>query len=218
MRVRDDLGVGEAAHLAADRFVGLVESGVADAGCPVARPDEFHERGAGFRAVAFAREPAGGARAERGRRRIGEPELVRTDDLALAHGNAAGHLLQVLRRADLNDESLDLAEAAGLLHPRRVVGDLANAGRVSGEPGETVHGALLPLERGARDAARALDELCDRRASLGDDFFCGLCSGGRASGDVGNDGVAELVRCGLGFHVALPGCCLRRQFFVGANT
>ena len=98
VRVRQHLGFGEAAHLAADRLQRLVEAGVAEravrVGCRSAR------RAAAWRRVAAGDQPLDGVAAmarDRLPRRGRAPE---PHDLALAHRDAAEDLRQIFADAD----------------------------------------------------------------------------------------------------------------------
>ncbi len=84
------------------------------------------------------------ARRHRGR---GQSEIGGTNDLALAHRNAAQNLRQKFADPDLDQEFLDLAQRAGVMGALGEGRHLADAFDIGREPGEAVGGALLAVEQ-----------------------------------------------------------------------
>ena len=82
-----------------------------------------------------------------GNRQARQPDIGRAHDLALAHRNAALDLREVFADPDLDDQFLDLAERAGIVHPLGVGRELAHRFDIGGEPGKSVRGALLAVEQ-----------------------------------------------------------------------
>jgi hypothetical protein len=124
VRVRDDLGFREAAHLAAHRLERLVEARVADGRGAVALADRGDERRPVLRGVAAGDEPLDRRGPGGGGSLGGKPQVGRPDELVLAHRQAAERLGEVFAEADLEDQRLGLAEAALVLEAAAVGGHL----------------------------------------------------------------------------------------------
>jgi hypothetical protein len=107
-----------------------------------------------------------------------EPEVLRADDLALAHRDAAVELPEVFAEGDLVDQLLGLAELSLRLQPLGPALHLAQRLDIGGDPGEPVRRGLVRVERGAEtlpstvtrgadSARRALQQRFGRRKGLG---------------------------------------------------
>ncbi len=152
LRVRHDLGLGEAAHLAAHRLQHLVEAGVADrAGSGL--PHQLDEAGAVLRRVARRGEVADGPRQERSHIVLAKSQIGGAHELGLAHGDAVRHLRQVLAGADRQHQTPGLAQPAFGGQAVCVGGGLADRLGIGGEPGEAVGGVLAGLQCLRRDPA-----------------------------------------------------------------
>ena len=163
LRVGDDLRVGEATHLAADRLERLVEAGVADRAVGGVA-DELGERGAVCRRIAAADQRLDRRRlAERPHLAVRKAEVGQPDDLALIHRQAAEDLGEVLAEADAGQKLLGPAEAALLVHPPRISRELADGFDISRKPGEAVDGVLLSLDPLGAELAVGKHPLADRR-------------------------------------------------------
>ncbi len=174
LRVRNDLGFGEAAHLVADGLERLVEPGIAVGGGALAVLDQRDDAGARL-GRCRRNQGADGRREERRLVAVVDAELVQPRGLALAHGHAARELGEIFGSADLREQALHLAEPALAIEARRIVGKLVQRFDIGGEPGEAVGRMLLALERlgidlAVRDDLRgdALDgAIAQRRGGLG---------------------------------------------------
>ena len=172
LRMRHDLAVGEFAHLLADRIERVVEAAGADGGvAPLAH--QFDEPRAARRGVAGGDEMIDAGRDARRDRGRAQAEIGEADDLALAHRNAAEHLRQIFAGADAHQKLLDLAEIAVRHHPLGVSGELADRFGVSGEPGETVGGALFAVEHPRHRPALDGDPGRHGAAGIGEQRFDG---------------------------------------------
>ena len=157
LRMRDDLGVGEAPHLAADRLEGLVEAGIADRAFGRVL-DEIGKRGAVVGRVAGLDQRLDHRLvAERLDVGLAQAEVVETDDLALVHRDAAKDLGEVFAKANARHQLLGPAETALLVHAAGVGGQLLDRLDVSGEPGQSVRGVLLRLDLGGAELAMRAD-------------------------------------------------------------
>jgi len=87
------------------------------------------------------------ARQARGDRIRGDPDIGRTHDLALAHGNAALNLGEVFTDTELNQQFLDLAQCTARMHPLGIGRELPHRFDIGCEPGKAVRGALLAVEQ-----------------------------------------------------------------------
>ena len=173
--VRLDFAVGKLAHLFADRAERFLETAIAH-GRVVVLTHQLDQAGAAF-------DIAGHERFERaseplGDRQARQPDIGRADDLALAHRNAALDLREIFADPDLDDEFLDLAERAGVVHPLGVGRELAHRFDISGEPGKSVRGALLAIEQTVDGAILDRDKLAHRDLRLRKQRFG--CPGGFA--------------------------------------
>ena len=115
LRVGRDLRVGEAAHLAADRLEGVVETGIADRALP-RLADQGCEGGAVFAGVALGDQGLDDFIAKGRHVLRREAEVGRTHDLTLVHGYGAESLSEIFAEPDPGQEPLRLAEAALLVH------------------------------------------------------------------------------------------------------
>ncbi len=147
LRLRHHLAVGELAHLVADRGERLVEPAIADRRLVV--PAHQLDQAGPALDVARRHQPFERPRHALGDRRGREPDIGRPHDLALAHRNAALDLREILADPDLDDELLDLAEAAAGVHALRIGRELADRLDIGGEPGKPVGRALLAIEDAA---------------------------------------------------------------------
>ncbi len=164
---RHHLAVGELAHLVAHGVEEVVETAVADRGVGVIG-HQCDQAGAILRGVAGGDElfdPGGEAHGDRLR---AQPEISRTDDLALAHQDAARHLRQELAGADPHQELFDLPEAAELAHPLHVARELANRFGIGRKPGEPVGRPLLALDRLSVEAAVRRDPFAHLVGGIGE--------------------------------------------------
>ena len=155
MGIRLHLRLHEADHFATHRLQRFVEAAVAEmagsgrmlhqldqtlASLRVVRPDK-RDHGLGGEHLAIASF---------------ETEIVRADDLGLAHGNAAHDLRGVFANADLREKGFNLAEALGFAQASGVRRHLLDAFNVGGEPGKAVTRVLLTLHQlAAKGVARA---------------------------------------------------------------
>src|SRR6202030_4081043 len=96
-----------------------------------------------------------------------QAQIGQADDLALAHGNAAENLGQIFAGADAHDQILDLAEIAGVDHPRRIGRKLPDRLHVGREPGQAMGGALLAVEHPGHRAALDRDPGGDGMTAIG---------------------------------------------------
>ena len=155
LRVGDDLGVGEAAHLAADRLEGLVKARIADRA--FARlPDQGGEGGAVFRSVAPGDQGLDDFVAKRLDLVRAEAEVGQAHDFALVHRNAAEHLREIFAQPDPRQQLLGLAEAALLAHAPSIGGHFLDRFDIGRKPCEAMGRVLLGLDlRGAELAVVA---------------------------------------------------------------
>ncbi len=129
-----DLLVGEAAELSPHELERVVEAGVAESLGHVRR-----DAVAGGAGVALGHE-AGRRRVGKARsRRLAQP---RAHDLALAHGDAALELAQILAEAGGKNEGLQLAQGPGRLQALGPAVQLAQGLHGGGDPGQAVGGKL----------------------------------------------------------------------------
>ena len=140
--VRNDLGVGESAHLRADCLEGLVEAGVADHAFPCF-PDQSGEGGAVFPRVA-----GGDQRLDRlvTKRRdlVGsEAEVGEAHEFALIHRDGAEDLIEIFPKPDARQQLFGLAESAVLLHTVGVGRHFLDCFDIGGKPGQPVDGMLF---------------------------------------------------------------------------
>ena len=112
-----------------------------------------------------------------------EAEVVRTDDLALVHGDAARQLGRIFREQDAGQKAFGLAEQVVREQPLPPCAHLPEQLRIGGDPGEAMDHVLFPVQclavqaavhrsevpgaqgRGAeivlRPGGRLLDQACD---------------------------------------------------------
>ena len=182
MGVRHDLGEAEAAHLGADRLHVLVEAGLADGGRATVVADASDQCGAVGRRVALRDHGLDGVRPELRDLAGGKTERAGdAHDLALAHGNAREHLVEIFADADLHEERLGLPEFSGFGQARCVGAEFANTFGIGGEPSEAVGGMLLGLKLLRRDLPIGGENLRANAAGrLGDE---GLSSFAGAPGE-----------------------------------
>ena len=144
LRMRDDLGVGESPHLAADRLERLVEAGIADRAFVRVR-DQIGQGGSRLSGVlpdlisaSTTGSSRNGSMSDSAQAEVGE-----ADDLALVHRDAAEDLGEIFAEADAGHQLLGRAEAALLVHAPGVGGHFLDRLDIGGEPGEPVGGVLL---------------------------------------------------------------------------
>ena len=152
LRMRHDLGIGEAAHLRADRLEGLVQAGIADRARMGVR-DQRREPGAGLDRVAGRDQLLDRAGPQGGDLRFLQPEIAWADDLALVHRDPAEDLREIFAKADARHQRLGLAEPSLGLHPAGIAAKLLDRLDIGREPGEAVGGVLLALDRGGAQPA-----------------------------------------------------------------
>ena len=145
LRVGRDLGVGEAAHLAADRLESVVEARVADRAF-LAIGDEGGEGGPVLAGGAPGDQGVDGFGAKAGDVPGREAEVGKAGDFALVHGDAAEHLSEIFAEADPGQEPLGLAEAAFLPDALGVGAHFPDRFDVGRKPREAVGCALLGFE------------------------------------------------------------------------
>ena len=143
--VGHDLGVGEPAHLAADRLEGLVEAGVADHAFPRFR-DQSGEGGAVFPRVAGGDQRLDGLVAK-WRDLVGsEAEVGGADEFALVHRDGAEDLVEIVSKPDARQELFSLAESAVLLHTVGVGRHFLDRFDIGRKPGQPVDGMLFSFD------------------------------------------------------------------------
>ena len=143
--VGDDLGVGESAHLAADRLEGVVEAGVADRA--FARlGDQGGEGGAIFASVAVGDQGLDDFVAKRRHVLKREAEVGRTHDLALVHRYGAENLGEIFAEPDPGQEPFGLAEAALLAHALSVSRHFLDRFDIGREPRQPMDRVLFRLD------------------------------------------------------------------------
>src|SRR3712207_9517405 len=110
--MRRHLRASEAAHLGADRFQRLVETGIPEGGGALAASDQRDEPGAVFHRVALGDQRLDrlGPKARDLARR--HAERVQADDFALAPGKTREDLVEVFPELDAPEKLLGLAEAS----------------------------------------------------------------------------------------------------------
>ena len=142
-----DTIIGETAQLVAHCAQGVVvESGVAERAIGDFRSDG----GADGRRVP-RRDQTRHRRSAKGLRRRGvEAEVGGTRDLALAHGDAAHDLRQILAERRLQEQGFASSEAAPFLEPLRPRRHLPQRFDTGREPRETVRRELVALESARR--------------------------------------------------------------------
>ena len=144
LRLWCDFAVGELVHLVADRRQRLVQPAIADRAVVVG-PHQLDQAGAALDIAGSERlQRARHARSDRIRC---EPDIGRTHDLALAHGNAALNLGEVFADAELDQQLLDLAQCTARMHPLGIGRELPHRFDIGREPGKAVRGALLAIEQ-----------------------------------------------------------------------
>ncbi len=150
MRVRNDLAVGEFAHLVADLFERLVHAAVAR-GRGVVSADQLGQPGAIGGRIAGRRQRF--ERRTEPRRHVGrvEAEIDRTHEFALAYRDAPDHLRQIFAEPDAHDQFLDLVETPRLAHAGGIDRELPHRLRIGCEPGKPMRGALLAVEQACRN-------------------------------------------------------------------
>ena len=162
LRVGDDFGVGEAAHLAANRLEGLVEAGIADRAL-VRLGDQRGEARARIGRVARRSISASTRLVAESRDLVRlQAEIAEADDFALVHRDAAENLGEIFAKADPRQQRLGLAEASLGLHPARVAGHFLDRFDIGREPGEPVRGVLFALDFFRAQASAVADPFAQR--------------------------------------------------------
>ena len=142
--VRNDLGVGEAAHLAADRLEGFVKARIADQAFPRLR-DQSGEGGAVFPRVAGGDQGLDGLVAKgRDLSRL-EAEVGETDDFALIHWDGAKDLGEIFSQPNARQELFSLAESAVLLRTIGIGRHFLDCFDIGRKPRQPVDGVLFGL-------------------------------------------------------------------------
>ena len=111
VRVRHDLGLRELAHLLVDRGVCVIEAGIAEGGGAGLSGNELGKPRLHTLTRAGSNERCDLV-LEATNLQTRDAQYIGTDDLDLAHGDAARDLRQVLGKCGDEDELLELAEAA----------------------------------------------------------------------------------------------------------
>ena len=154
-----DFAVGKLAYLVANRCERLVKAGFTD-GDVVVSANQLDQTAALIAAGDKTFERAGYALDDR---RGHEPEIGRAHKLTLAHRNTARDLGKVFAEADPDQEFLQLAQGAGIVHPLGIGRELADRFNIGREPGQAVGGALLAFEQ----ALHGMDDQADALAHGG---------------------------------------------------
>ena len=140
-----DFGVGEAAHLAADRLEGLVKARIADRAFP-RLADQGGEGGAIFPRIA-GRDQGLDDCVAKGRHVLKrEAEVGRTHDLALVHGYGAEDLSEIFAEPDPGQEPFGLAEAALLAHAPGVGRHFLDRFDIGRKPRQPMHSVLFRFD------------------------------------------------------------------------
>src|SRR5580704_2586104 len=113
--VRNNLGVGESAHLAADRLEGLIEAGVAKHAL-LRFTDQSGEGGAVFPIVARRDQRLDGLAAKLRDLAGSEAEVGGAHEFALIHRDGAKDLVEIFSKPDARQQLFSLAESAVFLH------------------------------------------------------------------------------------------------------
>ncbi len=139
-----DLGVGEPAHLAANRLEGLIKTGVADRAFLRLR-DQSGKGGAVFAGGAVGDQPVDD-RVAKGRDVLGpEAEVGKAQDFALIHRDAVEHLGEIFAKPDAGQQQLGLAETALLAHALSVCRHFLDRFDIGREPRQPMDGVLFGL-------------------------------------------------------------------------
>src|SRR5262245_38641282 len=104
LRVGNDFGLGEAAHLVANGLERLVEAGVAVSRRALARLDQLDHAGARL-GLCRRDQSADRRREESALAALADAKLAQPRRLALAHGDAAGELRQIFGGADPGEQT-----------------------------------------------------------------------------------------------------------------
>ena len=143
--VRDHLGIGESAHLAADRLEGLVQAGVADQAFP-RFPDQSGEGGAVFPRVAGGDQRLDGLVAKLRDLAGSEAEVGEAHEFALIHRDGAKDLVEIVSKPDARHELFSLAESAVFLHTAGVGRHFLDCFDIGRKPGQPVDGMLFSFD------------------------------------------------------------------------
>src|SRR5262249_33125784 len=139
LRLRCDLAVGKLAHLLADRSQRLVQAAVADCAILVGL-HAFDETRALLdmrsreRLQRACQTPRCGLRSK--------PQIGRTHDLALAHGNAALNLREIFANPEPHEQLFDLAQRAASGGPLGIGRELPHSFAIAREPGQAIPATL----------------------------------------------------------------------------
>ena len=198
LRLRHDFAVGELAHLMADRREHAVEPAVTDCGVVVSA-HQLHQAGAPLDVAGNgeALERAGDACGDRRER---EADIGRTNDLALAHRNAALDLGEIFADPDFDQQLLHLTETATRMHALGIGCELAHRFHIGGEPGKTVGGALLTFDQTVHHLAFGHDAPAHAERRLRQQ----VPGGARGLARQRNQRQPSLVRAGLVQHRLPP--------------
>ena len=152
LRVGCDLGVGESAHLAADRLEGVIKARIADCAFPRLR-DQSGQGGAVFPRGAVGDQGLDDFVAKR-RDVVGsEAEVGEAHDFGLVHRDAAEYLSEIFAKPNPRHQLLGLAESALLAHAPSIRGHFLDRFDISRKPCEAVGGVLLGLELAGAELA-----------------------------------------------------------------
>ena len=158
VRRTDDALVREAAELAAHESERLVLQ-------PVGRPLALGEQGGDFHADRVAVAFGGDARDSRDAKRCAvEAEVRWPHDFPLRQDDAAGQLRQIFAEGCLQDEPVEVRERIRGVEPLRPAQHFAKACDISRNPGESVGGELVTLQRGRVGSAGGLHARRDAAA------------------------------------------------------
>ena len=149
MRVRQHLALREAAHLVAHLGERLVEAGVAEGGDAGLVGDQLGELALGAVGAAF-RDQVGNRVLEAAQLGSGDAQRGDAHRLALAHGDAARHLRQVLAERGAEQQALHLAQAALALEPLRPAQHLPQRFDVGGKPRQPMGRGLHCIQPAGR--------------------------------------------------------------------
>jgi hypothetical protein len=114
-----------------------------------------------------------------------QPQVDRPHDLDLAERDAAGHLLQVFAEGRLQDQRVELAQAAGFLLALGPVQHLAKRHDVGRQPRIAVRRELLALQERRVDPAPGRDQRGHRPPGLAQEPLGGLQGAGAGGQQVG---------------------------------
>jgi hypothetical protein len=134
------------------------------------------------------------------------PQVPGPDDLHLAEGDAAGHLLQVLAEGGLEQQGFQLAQTALGVEPLGPAQHLAQGRHVGGEPGKAMGRHLLVLQQRRLHRPRGRHKAGHRIAHRTAKFLGGPERPGAGGQEIRDD---RRVEGRLGFHGGHMGVLVR---------